>query len=172
MITTGMVVGLLAAPSAGKTTMANNIARNMSKGGDHVVYFSMDMYETLLCARFIQSETGYSVTKIFELIESNTKDVILEKAFEKVTNDLKNMHIDSRSGLTVEEIERTIEMYSESTGIKPRLVVIDYLEKIRGPFTDNTANSGFVVSRLSDIAKKQDVCILLLLQPQKSAGLS
>lgn len=170
MITTGMVVGLLAAPSAGKTTLANNIARNMSKSGDHVVYFSMDMYETLLCARFLQCETGYSVTKIFELIESNTPDAILDKAFKTVNEDLKNMHIDSRSGLTVEEIERTIEMYKETTGVNPRLVVVDYLEKVRGPFTDSTANGGFVVSRLSDIAKKQDVCILLLLQPQKHAG--
>lgn len=170
LITTGMVVGILAAPSAGKTTLSNNIARNMSKAGEHVVYFSMDMYETLLCARFLQKECGYSMKHIFELIEQDSQDPKLMKAFSVIENDLKNLHIDSRSGLTNEEIEQTIESYIEATGIKPRLVVVDYLEKVRGPFTDATANSGFVASRLSDTAKKFDTCIILLLQPQKSAG--
>lgn len=170
LITTGMVVGILAAPSAGKTSLANSIARNMSKSGEHVVYFSMDMYETLLCARFLQKECGYSMKHIFELIEADSQDEKLLKAFKTIEEDLKNLHIDSRSGLTNEEIEYTIENYIEATGIKPRLVVVDYLEKIRGPFTDATANSGFVASRLSDTAKKYDTCIILLLQPQKSAG--
>ena len=55
-------------------------------------------------------------------------------------------------------------------GDKFKLVVVDYLEKVRGPYSDSTANSGYVASRLSDLASTYDVCIILLLQPQKSAG--
>jgi len=50
------------------------------------------------------------------------------------------------------------------------MVVVDYLEKVRGPYSDATANSGYVASRLSDLASTYDIAIMILLQPQKSAG--
>jgi replicative DNA helicase len=36
--------------------------------------------------------------------------------------------------------------------------------------TDATAKSGYVACRLADLAREHEVCILMLLQPQKSAG--
>jgi len=73
-------------------------------------------------------------------------------------------------GATIESLEEDIKVNKAKNGDKFKLVVVDYLEKVRGPYSDATANSGYVASRLSDLASTHDVCIILLLQPQKSAG--
>ena len=51
-----------------------------------------------------------------------------------------------------------------------RLLVLDYLVEKTGPYSDATANSGYVVGRLADLAKEKELCLLVLLQPQKQAG--
>lgn len=170
MITTGMLIGLLGSPGSSKTSWANTIVENMSREGDHVVYFSLDMPDHLLYARYIQKYTGYDIKTLFYKIESGEQDPKLQEAIIKVNENLKNVHLDFRSGLRLEDMDLTIQSYKDTTGHNPRLVVVDYLEKVHGPYTDATANSGFVAARLSDLAKKHDVCLLLLLQPQKAAG--
>lgn len=170
MLTTGMLVGILGSPGSGKTSVANLIVENMSKNGEHVIYHSMDMFETLIMGKFLCKYTDYSLSEIFNIIEENKPDQKLEKAFDTVKQNLKHVHIDSRTGVTVEDIEQSIINYQEAVGVKPRLVVVDYLEKVHAQFTDPTHRSGYVASKISDLAKKHDVCIILLLQPQKSAG--
>lgn len=170
LMTTGMCVGILGSPSSGKTSLINNIIENMSKNGDHVIFYSLDMYETLVVGRYLQKYSGYDFKDILYKLESGENDPKLLDAINIVKENYKNVHIDSRSGLTVEEIDQGILDYEAITGHKPRLVVVDYLEKVSSQYSDSTASSGYVARQLSDIAKKRDVCLLVLLQPQKNVG--
>ena len=180
MITTGMMVGLLAAPSAGKTSMATKIVENLSKNDQNVLFLSLDMHDTLLYSRLLQRVSGLDISKkLRSKIETDknynpeysfTTDKELESAFGNVENLYKNVNFDFTRGCTIESIEENIKASKAKYGDKLKMVVVDYLEKVRGPYSDATANSGYVASRLSDLASTYDVAILLLLQPQKSAG--
>lgn len=170
LITSGMMVALLAAPGAGKTSFANMFVEHLSKSGENTLYFSLDMYKNLLFTRLLQKYSGYSMQKILNQYKEENADETLINAFASVVSNYSNTFFNFRSGPTVEEIDQEIINYKESSGNKPKLVVIDYLEKVKGPFSDSTANSGYVASRLSDIAKKHDLVVLLLVQPQKAAG--
>lgn len=170
LITSGMMVSLLAAPGAGKTSFANTFVEHLSKQGESTIYFSLDMYKNLLFTRLLQKYSGYPMQKILNQYKQSEADDTLIKAYSQVVANYSNTHFNFRSGPTVDEIDAEIIRFRDTSGKKPKLVVIDYLEKVQGPFTDATANSGYNASRLSDVAKKHDLVILLLVQPQKSAG--
>jgi replicative DNA helicase len=170
LITSGMMVALLAAPGAGKTSFANLFVENLSMTGENTIFFSLDMYKNLLFSRLLQKYSGYDMRKILHMYKNDNPDKMLLDAYQDVLKNYSNAHFNFRSGPTVEEIEQEIITYQQEKGKNAKLIVVDYLEKVRGPFSDATANSAYVASRLSDIAKKYHTTVLLLVQPQKSAG--
>lgn len=170
LITSGMMLSILAAPGAGKTSFANLFAEYLSQQGETTLYFSLDMYSNLLFARLVQKYSGYNMREILDMFKNEQPDKRLMDAYNAVITNFSNVQFNFRSGPTVEEIEQEIIKYETVSGKTPKLVIIDYLEKVRGPFADATANSAYVASRLSDIAKKYHLVLCLLCQPQKSAG--
>lgn len=180
LMTPGMMIGLLAAPSAGKTSIATKILETQALNGQAPLFLSMDMHDNLLTQRLLQRVTGYDFAKkIRKSIEGDRnfdaeynieKDPEVKEAFSKFHEVFGKVDFDFTRGCTIESIEENIRASKTKHGDDFRLVVVDYLEKVRGPYTDATANSGYVASRLSDLATTYDVAILLLLQPQKSAG--
>lgn len=180
MITTGMMVGILGAPSAGKTALATTIIENLSSRDQTVLFESLDMYDNLLYQTLLRKVSGVDVTqKLRMMVEDDPEydpsydieaDDEVNEAISLVEERYRNVEFNSNRGATVESIEDDIRTAKAKHGDKLKLVVIDYLEKVRGPYTDATANSGYVASRLSDLASTYDVGLILLLQPQKQAG--
>lgn len=180
IMTPGMMVGLLAAPSAGKTSVATTIVEAQAKIGQAPLFLSMDMHDNLLTQRMLQRITGKDFSeKIRKGIEGDKKydpeydigtDPEVIDGFLKLDEVFGKTDFDFTRGCTIESIEENIRNGKSKHGDRFKVVVVDYLEKVRGPYTDSTANSGYVASRLSDLATTYDVLILLLLQPQKSAG--
>lgn len=180
LITTGMMVGILGAPSAGKTSVATSILEKSAKEGMKPLFVSLDMTKHLMSMRLLQKESGVSTElKLRKKIKGDPaydpdydikKDKDIRKSIDNLTKIYCNVNFNFTRGATIDSIEEDIKMNKIKYGNKFKLVVVDYLEKVRGPYSDSTANSGFVASRLSDLASTYDVCIILLLQPQKSAG--
>lgn len=180
LITTGMMIGQLGAPSSGKTSFAISFIENLSEKGQVTLFESLDMYDNLLYQRLAQRVSGVKMDeKLRMMIEDDPKydptyeiknDKEVNDAFDLVAKKYRNVEFNSSRGATLETIEEDIKLCKSKHGDKLKLVVIDYLEKVRGPYSDATANSGFVASRLSDLASTYDVAVLVLLQPQKSAG--
>jgi replicative DNA helicase len=180
LITTGMMVGILGAPSAGKTSIATSIIEKSAKEGMKPLFHSLDMTKHLMMLRLIQRQTGVNVqgklrAKIkgdpnYDDSYSLREDTTILEAVENLGKIYRNVEFNFTRGASIESLEEDIKMNKAKNGDKFKLVVVDYLEKVRGPYNDSTANSGYVASRLSDLASTYDVCIILLLQPQKSAG--
>lgn len=170
VLTTGMTVGLLGSPGGGKTTLANHFMKYTSKNNEKVLFECLDMSENFIIARMIQNYVSYDFEKIMTMLELGNLTKELEDAMDKVAEEYKNISINFKSSTNIEDIEKDILKHKELHGETPRLVVVDYLEKIRGPYTDSNANTAYIASRLTDLAKEYNTCILLLLQPQKQAG--
>lgn len=168
-ITTSMAVGLLAGPGAGKTSLSLGILNYNSLANIPSLFFSLDMGAPLVYQRLIQKHLGYSDKKIFDIYQKN--DVKSMQLIEKTISDnYKNVKFCFRSGINIEDIRNTITQHQDSTGEKIKLVVIDYLETISGPYSDATANSGYIAQAIKDIANELELTVLVLLQPQKGAG--
>lgn len=168
-ITTGMLVSLLAAPSAGKSSIAMSILNTVSKNDCKCLFFSLDMSMQQTYQRLIQKHTGEQSDDIFEAYKRGD-DEQTNEYMNILKDEYKNVKFSFRSGLTVDSIREMIINEQNLTGVIPKLVVIDYLECIHGQFTDPTANKALIATQLKDIANQFSICVMLLVQPRLSAG--
>ncbi len=168
-ITTGMLVTLLAAPSAGKSSIAMSILNTVSKNDCKCLFFSLDMSMQQTYQRLIQKHTGHQSDDIFEAYKTGNEEITSQYT-SVLKDEYKNVKFSFRSGLTVDTIREMIITEQTITGIVPKLVVIDYLECIHGQFSDPTANKALIATQLKDIANQFNTCVLLLVQPRLAAG--
>jgi replicative DNA helicase len=173
LITTGMMVGLLGAPSSGKTTHALSFLEHQSKNNSGAFFVSADMPDTLAFGRLMQRYCGWDLRKILDTIKVSDYKAWpneLRTAWDQVNDDFKNVGFSFQSGPTVEDIRTKVDDYEQATGRKVRVLVVDYLEKVRCNLNDATAASGYNAARLADLTRDKEMATILLLQPQKSAG--
>jgi KaiC/GvpD/RAD55 family RecA-like ATPase len=157
--------GLLGQPGAGKTSAAVQILRDASLIGVPSMFFSMDMGLPIVYGKLLQRETGKSLKEVMQLVKSGDKKII--DLMAKVDKEYQNVSFAFQSAVSVADMKRLIKERQEITGQPIKLVVIDYLECIAGPYAEATANTGFIANQLKDLANDMNVCVLLLLQTQK-----
>ena len=165
MFSTSTLNGLLGQPGSGKTTMALNYLLNTSKGGVPSVFLSLDMGAPIVYAKLVQKATGYDFKRALNLFRSSPEQA--KKIADEIRENYKNVGFNFKSGLTVSDIKTIIQKQAEASGSRPRLLVIDYLECLAGPYSDATANAALIANQLKDLANEEELCILLLLQTQK-----
>lgn len=171
LITTGMLVSLLGSASSGKSSVCLNLLRNVSKSGEKAIFFSLDMPDNLIFARLTQMflDKPKAVKDLLDDIKIGKTDD-MEKAFLKMKEEFNNVQFQTKSGTSITDIRNKLQNYKDIHGDTPKLVVVDYLEKVFTDISDPTQASGYIASSLADIARDFNCCVLLLVQPQKSAG--
>ena len=167
-LTTGMPVGLLGAPSSGKTTLALEMLANTSRAGLHSVFFSMDMYAPLVYQKQVQRQFGLSANELYRIFQQDVKRK--KEINEAIKNEYKNVQFSTKSGHSVQQMREMVDEHEQTSGHKVKLVMIDYLECISGPYSDATANSQKVAGELRDFATETGRCVTVLVQPPKVAG--
>lgn len=166
VMTVGQLVTVVAPPGAGKTALSNKFAETVSLENEDVLYFSLDLYKNLLFGRMLQRYISYDIKDIFEKYENGDVDKDLADAYASVLENYSNVNFCFKS-CSIDDIEYKIQNTIKSRGKIPRLVIVDYLDKVRSMYTDTTQSSAYVAGRLSDIAKKYNTLVLLLAQPSK-----
>lgn len=166
VLTTGMLATVVSAPGGGKTALANLFAETVSKENNHVLYFSLDLYKNLLFSRMLQRYVKYDIQKIFEQFENEEPDESLMSAYAGVLENYSNVGFSFKSS-SIDDIEKEIQHYTKRKGVAPKLIIVDYLDKVRSAYTDPTQSSAHVAGRLSDISKKYNTLVLLMAQPSK-----
>lgn len=165
ILSTSTLNGLLGQPGSGKTTIAVEILKNASMNGVPSMFFSLDMGPPLIFSKLVQKESGVNFKDALKMYREDKEQ--REKISKLIKAKYKNIGFNFRCGITVADLKLTILEQIETTGIKPKLVVVDYLENIAGPFENATANIGMITNQLKDLATEMEVCVLLLLQTQK-----
>lgn len=165
MLCASTLNGLLGQPGAGKTSMSLQYLLNTSVEGINSTFFSLDMGMPIVYAKMIQKLTGVNFKEVLRIFKEDPKKAAV--LTDKLKELYKNVGFNFRSGLTVPDMKQTILDQEQQRGEKVKLVVIDYLECIAGPYSDQTANTGFIANQLKDLANDLNTCILLLLQTQK-----
>lgn len=157
--------GILAPPGVGKTSLVLSILNNNSKNDLNSIFFSYDMYHSLIYLRLVQKHFGIPQEEIFKIIKNDPEKTLEIRNFLK--QQYKNVNFCFKAGQTPEDIARTITQTEEKTGKKVKLVAIDYNELVIGESSDPTQNSAQVAQKLRQIANDKDVCVITLLQPSK-----
>lgn len=169
-ITTSMLVAFLAAPSAGKSSVSFGILNTVSKTGEKSLFFSMDMSIPQVYQRLIQRHTGHHSDLIVQNYEKGNQSAIAN--YDGIlAKEYPNVKFSFKSGLTTDQIRATIVQEQQSTGIMPKLVILDYLECISsGGIADSTQSKAVIATALKGICNELGICIILLTQPRMAAG--
>jgi KaiC/GvpD/RAD55 family RecA-like ATPase len=164
----GHLIGVIAPPGVGKTSLAITILNNMSKEGTHCYFGSYDMFRHNVYQKLIQRHTGLSEDALFDIYtKKNMKEV--NKHRNILLNEYSNVSFCFKVGQTVQDLKDSIKLQEEKTGKTVELVVVDYLELILTKSTDPTAASAEAAQGLREIANEGKV-VLMLLQPNKMSS--
>lgn len=156
-----------AGSSMGKTTFIQQLADNVAKDGNHVLFFSMEQTILELMSKSI-SRLTYESDKDNCLSHSeimqgesccNLNDVIA--SYKGIASNITYYEADM--GTNVLSIEEAIKKYIEQTNKKP-LVIIDYLQ-VLGSINDRDDTKKSIektVKKLKMITKQLEVPVIVL----------
>lgn len=164
----GHLIGVLAPPSVGKTSLALTVLNNTSKDGKKSFFGSYDMYSNTVFQKLIQREFGVDQEYIFSAYRDNDTELIAE-FHEVLKQNYSNVTFCFKTGQSVEELKQSVHAAEEKSGENIELVVVDYLELIRTKSTDPTQASAEAIQGLREIANEGRV-VIVLLQPNKMSS--
>lgn len=165
MLTTSSLNGLLGQPGSGKTSIALGILNTCNMNKIPSIFYSMDMGVPLIYLKLAQKHWGIPHDQIFEQVKRDPNRA--KELRDLVEKEYPGTEWCFKTGLNVEEIRETIVHHNETRPERAKVVIIDYLECIAGPYADATANTAVIANKLKDIAIDTETCIILLLQTQK-----
>lgn len=162
-LTTGMICGVVGAPSSGKTAIALKMLENTSKNGVLSVFASLDMHRTRLFQKLVMGHTNMNRKELIESVQNGGS----EDVFAKIQKAYENVYFYDRSAASVPEIRKYIERVQETTGQKVKFLMVDYFERLGSERSDDTAASKEVAGALQDLCNDLNLCIVVLVQPNK-----
>lgn len=150
---------LAARPSMGKTTLAVNIVTNISKT-KVVAMFSLEMSKEQLTRKVIAS------TAHIDLLKINTGNLD-DKDWTNIGHASgplagRKLFIDDTAALTVSEIKAKAKKIKLQHGLD--LIVVDYLQLMRGKGENRTQEISGISRGLKQIGKDLDVTVIALSQ--------
>ncbi|MFA6321943.1 MAG: replicative DNA helicase [Candidatus Buchananbacteria bacterium] len=161
---------LAARPSAGKTTLALDIARNVAiKGKETVGIFSLEMSKEQLVDRLLCSEAGVDLWKMRTGRLSDQGD---DDDFSRINHAMgmlseAKIFIDDSANANIMEIRTKARRLQSEHGLG--LIVIDYLQLMEGRSKENRVQEVSEISRnLKAIARELNVPVLALSQLSRS----
>lgn len=157
--------GVLGQPGAGKTSLMLQWLENCSMNDIPAVFYSLDMGAPIIYGKLFQKELGCDFKSAMRIMKDNPK--LAMETHAKIKEKYKNVKMCFRSGVSPQDIKRDIQEHQELTGKKVKLLGVDYLECLQGPYSDSLANTGYISQQMKDIANEEQVCSVMLLQTQK-----
>ncbi len=161
-------------PSMGKTIFATRLARFVGRAGAGALLFSLEVSEEEINARLL-ADMAYASThpityrRIVSAADLTDEEMWrIEEAQERY--DALPVIVDCPSGVTVSQIAsrvRAERLRMAKVGVKLGAVIIDYLDFIHASdrYRGNRVYEVAEISRgLKQLAKDQDVCVVLLAQ--------
>lgn len=157
----GNLVVLAGRPAMGKTTLGVNIAENVALNGGTALIFSLEMPSSDLAERSIARAGGINNQALREGKLTSEDYERLSAALAKL-NGARLIIDDDHATATVSQMRRKALRVKREAGLS--LVVIDYLQLMRGDGGNRNEEIGGITRGLKLLAKELSVPIVLLSQ--------
>jgi replicative DNA helicase len=161
------MIVLAARPSLGKSSLALTIARNAAlEQGAHVAIFSLEMAREQLVWRLLAGESGVDSRRL--RLGEQTEDE--ERKIMEATGRLSEaaIFIDDSPILRMVEMRSKARRLDNERGID--LVIVDYMQLIRGDGRENRVQEVSEISRsLKEVARELDVPLIAVSQLSRAS---
>ncbi len=151
-------------PSMGKTAFALNIAQYAAQEANHAVaVFSLEMGKEQLVFRMLCSEAHVDQSKVRAGFAAERDYPKLAIAADRISE--APVFIDDTPGLGILELRAKARRLSRERDVNLGLIIVDYLQLMRGPQTDSREQEISAISRsLKALAKELQVPVMALSQ--------
>ncbi|MDE3074737.1 MAG: replicative DNA helicase [Chloroflexota bacterium] len=159
------LIVLAARPAMGKTALVLNIAENVARGGRAVAMFNLEMSAEQLVQRMIACRAGVNLQ---HLRNGSVDDLEFPRVIDAM-RELSEAPIffDDSGELTVMELRSKARRLMAERDIK--LIIIDYLQLMRGRGGDNRVQEVSEITRsLKALAREVDIPVLAVSQLSRS----
>lgn len=156
----GQLVIVAARPSVGKTVFGCNVADHVARSGGSVLFCTMEMSRREIGMRIMSARSCVSV----HAMRSGTKDA---DDWRRMSDQMpaakqQRLMIDDTAAVTVAHVRAKARRLSRQAGLS--LVVLDYLQLMRGDGDNRTQEMGSISRGLKALAKELQVPIIALAQ--------
>ena len=156
----GQLIIVAARPSVGKTIFGCNVADHVASSGGSVLFCTMEMSRREIGMRIMAARSNVSV----HAMRSGTKD---PEAWRRMSDQVPaarnhRLQIDDTPAVTVGHVRAKARRLSRKDGLS--LVVLDYLQLMRGDGDNRTQEMGSISRGLKALAKELQVPIIALAQ--------
>lgn len=162
-ITIGSNIGVVAAAGAGKTALALKILKHNSELGIPVLFASLDMASIRLFEKVLYNVTGLSRDDLYGKFEKGEGDDLIQM----VKDQYKNVYFYDKSGATIADIRNYMREIEQKDGVRIKLCLLDYFERIGSDISDATASSLKVANDIQDMVNEEQIASICLVQPNK-----
>lgn len=147
-------------PSMGKTTLAMNIAETCARENEPVAFFSMEMGGEQIAMRTL---ANFANINLYVLRNGKLADHEWPKLTQAVhdTNDIP-LIIDQTGGLTIGEVRIKAKQIKREYGLS--LLIVDYIQLMRGEGYSREAEISSITRGLKAIAKELQIPVIALSQ--------
>lgn len=168
-MTVGMSVGIVAPPGVGKTSLALQILNNMSLEKKRSMFFSFDMFHSLVIQKLVQKHFCITDEELFSRFRHGDKK-FQNEVREMLEREYGHVSFCFTPGMNPTDMQNTIKEAEDKHGEKIGFAVSDYNELIMSEYSDPTQSSAYVAQKVREIANVQQVCFVNLYQPSKMTG--
>jgi len=155
----GTVTVLAGRPSMGKSTLALNIANNISNT-KNVLFYSLEMTQVQLMMKLVASETEIDLNKIDSNKLTDEENDRFYTALAHAGN--KKMTILDRGFVSVKDIISKARQIHGHIGLD--CIIIDYLQLLNYDKRKEISELGHITRSLKYLSKELDIPIILLSQ--------
>ena len=146
-------------PSMGKSTLALNIADEVSKT-KNVLFYSLEMGQVQLMLKLASSHSSIHLSKIDNSNMSASEEEIFYKKLSEIGN--QNLTIIDKGGMSIHDIiSKSRQLNSEK---KIDMIVIDYLQIMKYDKGREISELGNITRELKYLSKELGIPVILLSQ--------
>lgn len=165
----GQVGFILARAGVGKTALTLTILKANSNLKIPSVFFSLEQLGAEIFERMAQQATDMTNVQIEEGFGTGDVDFIGSVA-GAVTKEFSHAYVCTEDRLTIEQLKTYIRAAEEKAGEKIRLVVVDYLGRMKGDGRDAYQRMSELALGMKQVAKECECAVIVVAQANRSGG--
>lgn len=154
----GELMLFVARTGVGKTWWALNVVANNPK--TPTIFFSLEMHDRYMLKRLAGVYTGTPTKHI----EQSLRNQGWSPALDKTVEEFPLLTFEDQPGLGIPDFMQACDDFAERYEVRPKLVVVDFVELVRAYGNTETETVKRLVAGLKDLARESDVVVLALHQ--------
>lgn len=170
MIAPGQVACIMARAGVGKTALVINCIRKNSEAKVPSLFCSLEQLAEEIWERMAQNACEQVGTAIEEAFYSHECDDLITHYAAKTAAAFEHALICDKDRLTVGQLMDYVRAAESKIGQKVRLLVVDYLGRMRGEGRDHYQKMSDLAIGLKTVAKECELAVLVIVQVNRSGG--